>query len=378
MAVAQQPDDPAAKPAAKPAPTPAAPGPRKLAPGVMRPVDPQRQLDESFHIHDLVEVLADLEGRLAGADPEISEERILGDYKGVAFRSEVFVLEFRFKPVRLVYIDIPQPNGKMKKMPIWYMVYSVTNPGKVLVPTENPQPTDKLPRVDRPPHFTSGEYKEGELQLPREAFAGTWAVKYVDKPVRFIPEFLLVTEEYDLDSPEPGAAPGGGEGVAGRPKIRPKAYRDRVIPVAIGPIQRREDPSRRFYTPLEMAVEKLQQGPDETEPVWREIAPGQTVWGMVTWEGGTEPHQVDPRIDRFSIYLKGLTNAYKWVDQGYQKGDELLEKRTLFTKTLKLNFWRPGDEFLEHEREFRYGIPELPENYEWVYLPPVVPEWDYR
>jgi hypothetical protein len=344
----------------------------------MRPVDPKRQLGESFHVHDMVEVVADLEAKLNGGDPEIDKERILEDYKRVPFRSEVWVLEMSFKPPRMIYVDIPQPDGKMKLKPIWYMVYSVTNPGKVLVPTENPQPTDKLPRVDRPPHFTPREYKQGDLQLPSEVFQNTWAVKYVDKPIRFAPEFLLVTDEYDLDSPEPGTPPVGVEGGASRPKIQPKAYRDRVIPVAIGPIQRREDRSRRFYTPLEMAVANLEQTPDGPKPVWREIAPGETVWGMVTWEGGAEPHQLDPRIDRFSIYVKGLTNAYKWVDQDYQQGDELLSKRTLLTKTLKLNFWRPGDEFFEHEREFRYGVPDLPRNYEWVYLPPVVPEWDYR
>ena len=94
----------------------------------------------------------------------------------------------------------------------------------------------------------------------------------------------------------------------------------------------------------------------------RPIKPGETVWGVATWEN------VDPRIDRFSIYASGLTNAYRWEDPpgAYQPGDTLGKGRKFTRKTLKLNFWRPGDEYYEHEKEFRLGIPgEV--DYEWVY-----------
>ncbi len=35
-------------------------------------------------------------------------------------------------------------------------------------------------------------------------------------------------------------------------------------------------------------------------------------------------------------------------------------------KTLKLNFWRPGDQYFENEEEIRYGIPGRVD-YEWIY-----------
>ena len=35
---------------------------------------------------------------------------------------------------------------------------------------------------------------------------------------------------------------------------------------------------------------------------------GKTVWGIVTWE------DIDPRTKWFSIYVEGLTNAYRWKD----------------------------------------------------------------
>ncbi len=38
----------------------------------------------------------------------------------------------------------------------------------------------------------------------------------------------------------------------------------------------------------------------------------------------------------------------------------------LTEKTLVLNFWRPGDEFVEDQRVIRYGIPGQVD-YSWVY-----------
>ena len=35
-------------------------------------------------------------------------------------------------------------------------------------------------------------------------------------------------------------------------------------------------------------------------------------------------------------------------------------------KTLMLNFWRPGDEYVEDQRIIRYGIPGKVD-YSWVY-----------
>ena len=63
---------------------------------------------------------------------------------------------------------------------------------------------------------------------------------------------------------------------------------------------------------------------------------------------------------RFSVYVSGLTNAYRWGDAAgeYKPSDPILTGRTLYRKTLKLNFWRPADEYFEHEEEIRYGCPE--------------------
>jgi hypothetical protein len=77
------------------------------------------------------------------------------------------------------------------------------------------------------------------------------------------------------------------------------------------------------------------------------------VWGVATWT------DVDPRIDFFSVYVGGLTNAYRWEDMAgaYKPGDPPGKGRRFARKTLQLNFWRPGDEVAQHEREIRYGVP---------------------
>ena len=94
-------DDPAAN-AAKPAKkeaeqTPAAKAPyRKLAPGVMKTIDPMRTLEETVSRHDVVGLLA--------VDPKFDWA------KDIAFRRDVWVLEFQFKPMRMIWVDVPQPE----------------------------------------------------------------------------------------------------------------------------------------------------------------------------------------------------------------------------------------------------------------------------
>lgn len=280
-----------------PAGGPPAMVPRPLAPGVMLSVDPDREVKESVSRHDVVELLA--------VDPKYDWA------KDIAFRHDVWTLDFKFKPVRMIWVDVPQASGKMQRQLIWYMVYSVRNTGKVMHPVE-------------------------DAALPYQTFEGRklYEVKFEDRPLRFLPEFLLEGRR-------------GMKTDSGPVSV----YRDRVIPVAVGPIATREDPSRQFLTTVEMCG--------------REINVGETLWGVVTWE------YVDPEIHRFSVYVKGLTNAYRWRDDPgtYKKGDEPGTGRRLYQKTLKLNFWRPADAYFEHEEEIRFGVPgERDRDYEWVYL----------
>jgi hypothetical protein len=231
--------------------------------------------------------------------------------KDVPFRHDVWSLEFKFKPVRMMWVDVPDNRGQMSRKLIWYMVYSVTNPGNTMHPVEQAD--------------------------------GTYKVELVDKPVRFMPIFNLEVHcRLDEKSPEDVQFK--------------RVYVYRLIPVALEPIRMREDRNRRFFNTTEISK--------------GEIDVGKTAWGIVTWQ------DVNPRTKWFSSYVEGLTNAYQWKDAtgaftaaDFGKESAIGKGRQPQRKILKLNFYRPSDEYFENEKEIRYGVPGHPD-YEWVYLPP--------
>lgn len=278
---------------------------RAAAPGVETTIPPDLEAGATFSRHDLVEVLA--------VDPEFGERpysKGRSPAKDVVFTRNIWCLEFSFKPMRMVWVDIPTTEGRFDRKQIWYLLFRVSNTGK---------------EVER------SVSDEGEVKS-----------EPVDskQPVRFIPRIWL--ESWDAK----------------------KAYPDRIIPVAVPEIEKREDADHRLLN----AKELLPEAPARlltTVEMEREIPPspeGQDlgVWGVAMWE------DIDPTTDHFSIYIQGLTNAYQWVDAkegdryAYKKGDPVGTGRQLLVKTLRLNFWRPGDKYYEHEEEFRYGYHEHP------------------
>jgi len=276
---------------------------RAPARGVMGTADPARQVDESVSRHDVVELLA-VDAKFDWA-------------KDVAFRRDVWNLKFEYKSLRMVWVDMPQPSGKMQRKAIHYLVYSVTN-----VPQDQ--------QKERPPRW-------GWMK-PVEGPDGKYTVEYKDGPIRFVPEFVLESPEYQ------------------------KAYPDRVIPLAMPVIRARED---RRPPPWSADGQTTAREPlHNSVEMAREIGVGETIWGVATWE------ELDPRIDRFVIYVQGLTNAYRWKDAAERVTPDAPREayRKVLLKTLRLNFWRPGDEFALKESEIRRGYPGEPD-YEWLYLP---------
>lgn len=236
---------------------------RKLAPGVEKTIPADRSAAEQLSLHDLDELLA--------VDPTYAERpgsEGKGPAKGVRVAHDNWALEFTFKPLRFIRVDVPNTQGLLTSKLVWYLDYHVRNPGTT--------------------------------------------------PVRFIPVFWLQS---------------GDNG---------QMYPDKLIAVAVPAIERREDPNRRLLN---------------TTQIEGEIAPGQEVWGFVTWD------DIDPAIDRFSILVQGLSGAYQWTQK---PGAAAPAQRDIKLKTLQLNFWRPGDSFYEHESEIRYGAPG-DVDYRWIY-----------
>ncbi len=300
--------DTKAKPAAangaagKPAPPPAgAAGAtatyRPLAPGVEITIAPNEQEEETTSTHDIVEILNGIPDLKWSPKTEPNTQTLREMATGTVFRRDIWCLEFTFKPVRMIWVDVPQPSGKMQRKLIWYLLYHVTNRGQHL--------------------------------HPQRKADGTYEIKHADMPIRFIPEFVLESQEYK------------------------KAYLDRLIPVAIEAIRKKEDPNRQLLDSVEISAQRIPVSSDGLD---------RSVWGVATWE------DVDSRIDYFSISVQGLTNAYRWTDQPaeFHEGDPPGKGRVLTQKTLILNFWRPGDEFAEDQRVIRYGMPGKVDD-SWVY-----------
>ena len=281
---------------------------RPNAKGVLKTSLPARQTDEGVSRHDITEILA--------VKPDVNWA------KNVSFRRDIWTLKFEYKTLRMIWVDMPQKSGKAQHKAIYYLVYSVTN-----VPVQDQQD---------PPQF--GWMHPVIKEPATDTTPALWGAEYQDNPIRFIPEFVLESPEYG------------------------KAYPDRVIPLAMAPIRARED---RLLPPW--------VNPKKTVPrrtlldsvgMTRTIPVGDTFWGVAIWE------EVDPRIDRFNIYIQGLTNAYQWKDapESYAPGKDRDEYRKMLLKTLKLNFWRPGDKYDPEESEIRRGYPNE-SDYEWLYLP---------
>ncbi len=278
-------------------------GPRALAPGVLKvipsPAAPGETSSDPLPLLEIVKGMPDL-----NATPHYmaKSDTIYAKAQNVILRRNVWGLEFAFKPLRMIYVDVPQPTGKLERKPIWYMVFRVRNPGRHLAPA---------PKEDKYGHTV---YDTGAVDFTRH----------------FFPQFTLRSHEFG------------------------KEYLDRVIPTAIPLIQRREDPNTPLYSTVEISQVKIpvDGGPDD-----------HGVWGVATWE------DIDPRIDFFSIYVQGLTNAYQYTDDpNWQPGDPPGKGRTYQWKTLQLNFWRPGDIENPTEEEIHYGLPLVDEDEHSRYL----------
>jgi hypothetical protein len=175
----------------------------------------------------------------------------------------IWVLDFAFKPVRLITTEIP---GKGRRQ-IHYLYYRVVN--------------------------------------------------HTGKPRMFVPQFTLVTDTGHR-------------------------YEDTVLPQVVKSIQAREDPS----IPLLGAVNIMGTIPPSTKE-----GIDDAVFGVAVWEG------VDPKADRFSIYVRGLSDGYQLVPP--PEGGKPVVRH----KTLRIDFVRRGDDRNLSEREIQLLEPP----YEWIY-----------
>jgi hypothetical protein len=137
-------------------------------------------------------------------------------------------------------------------------------------------------------------------------------------PRMFAPQFIMVNEE------------------------KGEKIEDSVLTQAIPLIQAREDAA----IPVLGAVNVVGMIPPSTKANIDDA-----VFGVAVWE------KWDKKSDRFSIYVRGLSDGYKEVPSGSDG------KPVAKYKTLKIDFIRRGDEHNINENEIELRDPP----YEWVY-----------
>ena len=330
-----------------------------LGPGVLTTVSPDIHYDETHTRLAAVELLT-------SEVDEDSTRSILFDRNhwadNVRFSREIWCLEFRYKPMRTIWVDIPTENGIERKL-VLYMVYAVTNAGeksamRYVVDRKIEFPEHKSVEIANCTcqFCVQAGNTEGsrtiEVNIPPilRNQPGSFKPEPFEMPIQFAPQFLLASDRI-LESAKTEVDPKTGD-IATEVQRTTAVFYDQIIPVAIDAISKREQAEKPFESTVSVAGKTIQ--------------PNETVWGVATWV------DIDPRINFFSVFVNGLTNAYKWEnlkdgDQYvHQKGDPLGSGRELTRKVLKLNFSRPGDEFNMNERQFRIGIQgEL--DFEWVY-----------
>jgi hypothetical protein len=142
-------------------------------------------------------------------------------------------------------------------------------------------------------------------------------INHTGKPRMFVPQFSLITDTG-------------------------QRLEDVVIPQAVPIIRNREDGS----LPLLGAVDIMGVIPPSTKQ-----GVDDAVYGVAMWEG------VDPKADRFKIYVRGLSDGHQVV-QPPDGG-----KPAVKYKSLEIDFIRRGDDRDLTEKEIQLNEPP----YEWVY-----------
>ncbi len=265
---------------------------RRLAPGALTVIPPRASSDSHALRGELYEVTRDPEAQVWTPKQASSHTTLVEQAKTLEFQRDIWCLEFAFKPPRLIDVDVPASESRLQRKRMWYLVYRVRNTGGRRTVIDKDDPTKRT-------------------------------IESFETPVRFLPQFVLESRE--------GLTESEGETAY-------RSYLDRVIPNAMGPIRRREDPARELFDSASMAAS--------------DIPPGGERWGVAVWE------DVDPRINFFTVSVRGLTNAIRWRPQAgatFARNLPPAAEMEHAAEALQLDFWRPGDDRDEIDQEMHVG-----------------------
>ena len=217
--------------------------------------------------------------------------------KDIVSRIDVGCLEFTYKPLRMLEVDVPQKSGKMQRKVVTYLIYRIRNRGD---------------------HYTHKKFtaEDGTEQYRLEKVDQISGDANTDN---FNAHFVL-------------------EGWAQNLRTRTyqkKAYLDRFLPEVVKQIEAYDKTIGKLHDSISISKVKIPVEKDDN---------AKGVWGVAIWE------DVDPKINYMSVYVRGLTSAHR-VHQLQDDSKKYLHK------TLQLNFWRKDDEFDVESEAIVTGIP---------------------
>ena len=217
--------------------------------------------------------------------------------KDIVSRHDVGCLEFTYKPLRMLAVDIPQPGGKMQRKVITYLVYRVRNRGG---------------------HYTHKQFvgEDGTEQFRLEKADQISGDAHADQ---FNAHFVLEGWSQNLRTRD----------------YEKKAYLDQFLPQVAKQIEAYDKTIGKLHDSISISKLKIPVEKDDN---------AKGVWGVAIWE------DVDPKINYMSVYVRGLTSAFRV----HQLQDD---SKKYQHKTLQLNFWRKDDEFDVETESIANGIP---------------------
>ena len=315
-----------------------------IAPGGLIVIPPDIDYESVTNRSDITELLA----VLPEVDPDLKNEVRFNPNiwaKEIRYHRDVWCLQFSFKPLRIVEVDIPNADGKFDQKQVWYLVYNVKNLG----PSEL---DERKINSSLGSDVLTGDAKNLPVtqdktlnDLPRSAALEVRRQSGIFSPqpgsseaIRFVPQFILATDRLVLGT-DPVTNPETGK-TEWQTEAQAISYPDRIIPLALPVIMKREG---------------MKVVPETTVSITnKEIASGQDLWGVAMWT------DIDPRIHEFSIYVTGLTNAYQWLEKiteegTYENKGVVGEGRVLKRRVLKLDWWRLGDQYSVNDSQIRFG-----------------------
>lgn len=230
--------------------------------------------------------------------------------KQVVLRREIYCLEFSFKPLRHVYVDVPVGGGAMQRKLIWYMVYRV-------------------------------RYRGGDLRPAADEIGGAKLYQRME------------SISYDSRRFFPLATV--------RDHVSGQEYLDRIIPSAKRLIAAREQITAPLYNSVEISNQPIPRSGDEN-------APG--VWGVLTWmdvnpnidylsvyvSGLTNAFEQDGEGPNAPYRRKSLQLNF------FRPGDAMLQTEDVIRFGVP-NYADPEEQSYILEK---YGVEE-PLNYRWVF-----------